>query len=770
MFLLAIPVTARATVWYVDDSVAASGDGLSWNTAFQTLQEALAVAASGDEIRVGMGTYVPGNASADTFALVSAVALRGGFAGVTSGTPDANDPDVFVTTLDGQDVNAHVVTAVNTAPGTVLSGFVVTGGHYSTTSFTNVTGGAGLFCDNATIAVDKCVFSENRSANGLPGASSVAGQASGAGSGMYCRNSVVTVSDSAFTSNMTGNGGNGGAGNSGDAGVPGYGAGLYATESTVAVTDSTFTSNRVGRAGVAGGSLAQQAPGHGGAAAFENCPSVFVAECEFVDNEAGEGSSGSLSTSRGGNGGGLFASNSELTVENCRFDSNRSGPNMTSNGFAGIGGGVCVTGSMMSAIFTGCEFTENQAPFQRGAGGAAAVLGGVATWVECEFSNNTAGNGFGVTAGDAGAMLVRDSMVELDGCRFQSNVTGGSRSSPPPTNNGGSGGAVAASNSASLLITSCEFIDNRTSDVHDSTTALSGHGGALYLNGGSATIDRTLFYMNRTGNGGNTSPGGSGNGGAIHVAAGTLTLDACKFLLNETGQTGGPQGVRGGGGAVSLAGSAGATITNCLMVANSAGNGGAIRETSGAAITVRNSTISDNTAAAGGGVHTSTGGITIVNDIIWDNQDSTGTGLAAQVTVQSAFASITFSCLNGVALFNGNTNSDPLFVDPGSGDFHLSANSPAIDTGSNAAIAGVMADLDGNPRISNGIVDMGAYEADQCPLDLDGDGVVGLGDLGIVLSNFGCNGGGCPGDLDGDGDTDLGDLGAMLAAFGMSCD
>ena len=44
------------------------------------------------------------------------------------------------------------------------------------------------------------------------------------------------------------------------------------------------------------------------------------------------------------------------------------------------------------------------------------------------------------------------------------------------------------------------------------------------------------------------------------------------------------------------------------------------------------------------------------------------------------------------------------------GDLHLSIGSPAIDAGNNTFIAGVIFDLDGNPRIMNGIVDMGAYE------------------------------------------------------------
>ncbi|GMU80994.1 MAG: hypothetical protein AMXMBFR47_08650 [Planctomycetota bacterium] len=54
--------------------------------------------------------------------------------------------------------------------------------------------------------------------------------------------------------------------------------------------------------------------------------------------------------------------------------------------------------------------------------------------------------------------------------------------------------------------------------------------------------------------------------------------------------------------------------------------------------------------------------------------------------------------------------------------------------------------------------------------DLDGDGAVGLGDLTILLANFG-TGGAVPadGDLDGDEDVDLGDLAGLLAQFGTTC-
>jgi hypothetical protein len=59
----------------------------------------------------------------------------------------------------------------------------------------------------------------------------------------------------------------------------------------------------------------------------------------------------------------------------------------------------------------------------------------------------------------------------------------------------------------------------------------------------------------------------------------------------------------------------------------------------------------------------------------------------------------------------------------------------------------------------------------DCPADLTGDGQITQSDLGVLLSDFGCDAGigGCPGDLTNDGLTTQSDLGLLLSGFGAFC-
>jgi hypothetical protein len=83
---------------------------------------------------------------------------------------------------------------------------------------------------------------------------------------------------------------------------------------------------------------------------------------------------------------------------------------------------------------------------------------------------------------------------------------------------------------------------------------------------------------------------------------------------------------------------------------------------------------------------------------------------AEQGTNYDLSSALNYSCTtpqptNGI----GNIASPPLFVNLSSGDLRLQSNSPCINAGRNA-LAPDGPDLDGNPRIAGGTVDIGTYE------------------------------------------------------------
>ena len=139
------------------------------------------------------------------------------------------------------------------------------------------------------------------------------------------------------------------------------------------------------------------------------------------------------------------------------------------------------------------------------------------------------------------------------------------------------------------------------------------------------------------------------------------------------------------------------TLTNCLIIGNSASAaGGAV--TGGSC---NNCTIVSNTAPKGGGVDASMV-VNLTNCILFYNSATTGPNY------QSG-PGFSHCCTTPLPAGSGNFTNDPALADPAAGDFRLQTNSPCINGGINFVVSSAT-DLDGNPRIAGGTIDIGAYE------------------------------------------------------------
>ena len=145
-------------------------------------------------------------------------------------------------------------------------------------------------------------------------------------------------------------------------------------------------------------------------------------------------------------------------------------------------------------------------------------------------------------------------------------------------------------------------------------------------------------------------------------------------------------------------------LYNCSVVGNmaSGSGGGAARGT------LNNCILSGNSAASyGGGFDGNSDGV-LNNCIVYFNSAPTNANWYRSSF--NAYGSVNYCCTipfstNGL----GNITNDPVFANAAAGDFHLQSNSPCINAGNNV-YATSATDLDGNARIVNGTVDIGAYE------------------------------------------------------------
>ena len=167
---------------------------------------------------------------------------------------------------------------------------------------------------------------------------------------------------------------------------------------------------------------------------------------------------------------------------------------------------------------------------------------------------------------------------------------------------------------------------------------------------------------------------------------------------------------------------------NCEISKNTAYDGGGICHAMFGRLEIINCTVAENMASnKHGGLYLELigGPITFSNSIFWGN---TATNSSDQIfggnyrVPTFSFCDIEGSGGSGGEWPSdlwtdggGNIDVDPRFVDPSAGDYHLMPNSPCNNGGDPSGSYTGQTDIDGEPRVMNGQVDIGADECSEPP-------------------------------------------------------
>ncbi len=707
-------------------STATNPDGLTWETAYSTLQAAASRAGYGSEIWVAAGIYSRDKGN-EVAGLPPGSSVFGGFAGNET-VREQRDSVTNPTTIDGQGKRRCVTAAsMDSMDGFLLRNGVADygGGMFNGTAtncnFTNDSAdyGGGLYNGVATL----CTFTDDSAKYG---------------GGIY----KGTGTNCTFTENSATCGGgiyNGAAakctfiGNS----ATSYGSGAY----QCTATHCTFSGNSTDDSG--GGMYLGTA-----------------ANCVFTENSAknyGGGVYNGTSTnclftgnSADGGGGGTY----QCTTTNCTFMGNTA---------TGYGGGTC-QGAAINCIIWGNAPDEADGTtvsfsclsigtagagnivglplfvnpkvgnFRLQAGSACIDTGTAANAPPTDLLDRARPQGSGMDMGayeyfpgdEAGAVntvsILRVNTASTasnpDGLTWETAFASLQAAADQLIYDGEiwvAAGTYTA-DAGNEVVKLCSgtsvfggFTGTETAreqrDSTTNTTRIDGQGARRCVTAtSSSTMNGFTLQNGKASLGGGICYGAAANctftgnnaehGGGMYYG----TAANCTFTRNSATYYGG--GMYSGiatdcffteNSAMSYSGGGldGGTATNCVFIRNSAGGaGGGICY--GTAI---NCTIVANSTGTGGGLDAGSA----VNCVIWGN--------APSETIKSA---VSFSCLSTATEGTGNIVGLPLFVNPWAGDFRLRNSSPGIDAGT--ASDAPSTDILGRTRPQGAGIDMGAYE------------------------------------------------------------
>ncbi|WP_458403981.1 right-handed parallel beta-helix repeat-containing protein [Methanobrevibacter sp.] len=420
-----------------------------------------------------------------------------------------------------------------------------------------------------------------------------------------------------------------------------------------------------------------------------------------------------------GNTGGAIninGGNNFKNISNCIFREN----NATEGGVLAGGGGQIV----------GSTFIDNKALSGKG---GALNLKGVSSIKNSTFKSNTA-------TSEGGAIYSTKDLEISKNSIFEDNVAsskGGAISSSSSlitvsdtvfrNNNATGGGAIYTK---SGIIKDSDFISNY---------ALTDHGGAIYTSSGD-----TLFISNSTFESNKAINTNKKHGGALYIQTATTTIENSTFKSNTATSNGGAiystkdleisknsifedNVASGKGGAISSSSSSLITVSNAVFKNNNATSGGAILYNQ-KNIEIHNSTFIDNSATSNGGAiesnNNKTLNIKIYNSRFIHNTAG-GYGGAMLVGENSEFHNSNFT--RNVASKSGgaiNINGDMAFKIISGCKFEENNASEA-----GGAFAGGVGEIENSQFIGNNIINKKAY----------GSAIKAANGLTIVNSNFTSN-------------------------------
>ena len=384
------------------------------------------------------------------------------------------------------------------------------------------------------------------------------------------------------------------------------------------------------------------------------------------------------------------------------------------DGFTITGGNAdvftdCNGGGMLneygSPQIINCTFSENSAQYY---GGGIYNYYGSPTLANCTFTRNSAGiDGGGIYDGYSNPIIAD--------CIFIGNSSNSGADIYNFAATEGRAGGMDKDSRSRLILINCTFTANFAED----------NGGAIYSFENNPNLTNCTFSKNLAGYGGgglcfnNCDPNLTGcsisensarYGGGMYNDSSILTLTYCTLVANS--------GYDYGGGMYNI-GSSYLSLNNCIVTTNRANSYGGGMSNNNSDLALTNCTFTGNSARNGSAfafnsrdqMEQSTAGL--IDCILWNNSDEIWNNDSSKIA-------ISYSNIRGGWLGTGNIDADPMFTDPNGpdnipgtedDDFSLAPLSSCIDAGDPSYAPGPdKKDLNDNPRIVNGRVDMGAYE------------------------------------------------------------